>query len=180
MTEPGATDAAKAEGNKLEGYQQVFLGLLGLFGCLVVWGAMTQVVESVRLSRFGLETRGVVVEHEASSSTTAKTVSHGPRSTIVFRPIVAIETPDGKARIRGLTWEGLERVPPIGARVPVLYLPGSPEDGLLKSDVRLSWIYLLTAIVGLAMAGAPVGVFFATRTWKLPARWVGASRGRTE
>jgi hypothetical protein len=170
MTDPLATETAAATDGRLEPYQQVLLVLLGLFGCLVMWGGLTQVADNLRLRRFGLETTGVVVEHEAESTTVAATTSRGSQSTIVFRPIVAISTPDGTARIRGTLSGGLDRVAPIGARVPVLYPAGRPADGRISSEVALSWVYALTAIVGLGLAAGPLAILLLTGTWRLRGR----------
>ncbi len=187
MAAPSATETSQATDGRLETYQQVLLALLGVFGCLVLWGGVTQVVADLRLHLVGLETTGVVIEHEAESSTIAavpsrgsrsaadslaqqSTVSRGPRSTIVFRPVVGIETPDGTASIRGTLLGGIERIAPIGARVPVLYPAGRPAEGRLRSEVRLSWVHLLSAVVGLGLVAAPLAVLLLTGTWRLPNR----------
>jgi hypothetical protein len=170
MTDPRATETGAATDSRLEGYQQVALVLLGLFGCLVTWGGMSRVAENLWLRQFGLETTGVVIEHEAESTTIAGTSSRGSRSTTVFRPIVAIATPDGTARIRGTLSGGLDRIAPIGARVRVLYPAGRPADGRISSEMTLSWIYLLTAILGLGMAAAPLAILLLTGTWRLSGR----------
>jgi len=195
MTDSGATDSSRATGGKLERYQQVLLVLLGLFGCLVMWGGMTQLVDDLRLRFFGLETTGVVIEHEAESSTMAATPSRGPQSaanspaaqstvsrgagsTIVFRPIVAIDTPEGTARIRGALLGGSERIAPIGARVAVSYLAGRAAEGRIRSELGLSWVYLLTAAVGFGLVAAPLAILLLTGTWTLPDRWFPALRSR--
>lgn len=170
MTDPRTTETAAATDNRLEGYQQVLLVLLGLFGCLVMWGGLSQVADNLRLRQFGLETTGVVVGHEAESTTVAATASHGARSATVFRPIVAIATPDGTARIRGTVLGGLDRIAPIGARVAVLYPAGRPADGRISTEVTLSWVYLLTAVVGMALAAGPLAVLLLTGTWRLRVR----------
>jgi len=196
MPDSGASDTSQARDGKLERYQEVLLVLLGLFGCLVTWGGMTQFVDDLWLRFAGLETIGVVIEHEAESSTIAptpsrvsrsaagglgaeQTVSRALGSTIVFRPIVAIDTPDGHARIRGALLVGRDRVAPIGTKVPVLYPARRPADGRLKSDVKLSWVYLLTAVVGFGLAAGPLAILLLTGTWRLPDRWFVASRSGT-
>jgi hypothetical protein len=93
---------------------------------------------------------------------------------------VAIDTPDGKARIRGTLLRGLEQIAPIGARVPVLYLAGRPADGQIKSEVKLSWVHLLTAIIGLGLVAAPLAVLVLTGTWRRPDRWFAALRRRAQ
>ena len=195
MADSGAADTPAESYQRLERYQQVLLALVGLFGCLVMWGGVTQFVDDLRLRFFGLETMGVVVEHQAESSTipatpsrgsrspggsvaAQSTVPRGPSSTTVFRPIVAIDTPDGKARIRGTLLGGLEQIAPIGARVPVLYLAGRPADGQIRREVKLSWVHLLTAIIGFGLVAAPLAVLVLTGTWRLPDRWFAALRRR--
>jgi hypothetical protein len=195
MADSGAADTSADSHNELERYQQILLVSVGLFGCLVMWGGVTQLVDDLRLRFFGLETMGVVVERQAESSTipatpsrgsrsaagsfaAQSTVSRGPSSTTVFRPIVAIDTPDGKARIRGTLLEGLEQIAPIGARVPVLYLAGRPADGQIKSEVKLSWVHLLTAIIGFGLVAAPLAVLVLTGTWRRPDRLFAALRRR--
>ena len=195
MTDSAAADTSAGSHDKLERYQQVLLVLVGLFGCLVMWGGVTQFVDDLRLRFFGLETMGVVIEHQAESSTipatpsrgsrsavsnfaAQSTVSRGPSSTTVFRPIVAIDTPHGKARIRGTLLVGVQQIAPIGTRVPVLYLAGRPADGQIQSEVKLSWVRLLTAIIGFGLVAAPLAVLVLTGTWRLPDRWFAALRRR--
>jgi hypothetical protein len=195
MADSGAADTSAESYQRLERYQQVLLVSVGLFGCLVMWGGVTQFLDDLRLRFFGLETMGVVVEHQAESSTipatpprgsrspgssfaAQSTVPLGPGSTTVFRPIVAIDTPDGKARIRGTLLGGLEQIAPIGARVPVLYLAGRPADGQIQREVKLSWVHLLTAIIGFGLVAAPLAVLVLTGTWRLPDRWFAALRRR--
>jgi len=73
---------------------------------------------------------------------------------------------------------GRERVAPIGTKVPVLYPARRPAEGQLKSDVKLSWVHLLTAVVGFGLAAAPLAILLLTGTWRLPDRWFGALRSR--
>ncbi len=170
MADQDAPADTTGDSSRLNGVQQFFLLAFGLFGCLVVWGATTEFVDDVRLRLFGRETVGVVVEHEWSSSTTMTRGLSGPGSTITFSPIVAIDTPDGKAKIRGKVFRALTDVAPIGTKVGVLYLVGRPADGAIKSEVDLAWISILTGLLGFAMVAAVVAVMVATGTWKLPRR----------
>lgn len=95
ITDPGATHTSEARDGKLERYQQVLLVLLGLFGCLVVWGGMTQFVDALRLRFVGLETMGVV--------------SRGPRTHRAHRcqgpGVVPGRPAEGRLRSEvGLSW----------------------------------------------------------------------------
>lgn len=111
-----------------------------IVGVALVLVAAYAVKENLRYAREGLRTTGTVVTITNRVELDGDSVSHTQSPVVEFKPV------DGGVarRFRSSIWSHAWLTPKTGETVPVVHLPGAPEDARIDSY----WHWLLPALFG--------------------------------
>ena len=124
-------------------------------GVLAWLVALGMIVQRVRLLRHGLRGTGTVVDEFVGSSTPTVTDSIRIGRSPAHFPIVEVQDATTGRPIRFRTTFGTSgTVVVIGNRVPVLYLPGLPDQAEIDRPMSLWGLPVLAGLAGTVLLAA--------------------------